>query len=311
MQNFPLVTQTTQVLMPPEVVSAEDVSRLSPRIADRHDFLTSTDGTRLFYRHWPASDWNGRVIVVLHGIGFHSGPYKVIADAVNPHGVDVYGLDARGHGLSNSRRGFVGTPAQVAADVATMIRQVRRQRPGARIFLLGDSMGADFALVHAKNHNGELAGLILLALALNLHIGQYLRLESLQLMPNLLVAHRKPVINLIGERLDESSRDPEFIARRRADPLAYKNVSFGYILDVQRLVWNWRWDIAPRMKMPLLTIMGDKDPVVSHHECLAFHKRAAAADKRLEIFPEVRHTTLWDPATPEILRLVTQWVLEH
>ena len=73
--------------MPPEVSSPEDVSHLSGKIADRHGFVTSADETRLFYRHWPASaPWNGRSVVVLHGIGYHSAPYKVIADALNPHG---------------------------------------------------------------------------------------------------------------------------------------------------------------------------------------------------------------------------------
>src|SRR5580693_1187680 len=126
--------------MPPEVSSAEDVSHLSGDIADRHGFVTSADRTRLFYRHWPASAaWNGRVVVVLHGIGYHSAPYKIIADALNPQGTEVYGLDARGHGLSQGRRGFVGTQAQVGADVEAMIRFVKQQQRAAKIFLLGDS----------------------------------------------------------------------------------------------------------------------------------------------------------------------------
>jgi pimeloyl-ACP methyl ester carboxylesterase len=146
--------------MPPEVTSAEDVPLLSGAIADRHGFVTSADQTRLFYRYWPASTaWNGRVVVVLHGIGYHSAPYKVIADALNPHGTDVYGLDARGHGLSQGRRGFVGTSGEVGADVECMIRFVQQQRLAAKIFLLGDSMGADLALNYAKRNSRELAGL--------------------------------------------------------------------------------------------------------------------------------------------------------
>src|SRR5690348_2302967 len=55
--------------MPPEVTSAEDVSQLSGRLTDSHGFVSSADGTRLFYRHWPAtSPWNDRVVIVLHGI---------------------------------------------------------------------------------------------------------------------------------------------------------------------------------------------------------------------------------------------------
>jgi acylglycerol lipase len=298
--------------MPPEVSSAEDVSVLSGAIADRHGFVSSVDQTRLFYRYWPASAaWNGRVVVVLHGIGYHSAPYKVIADALNPHGTDVYGLDARGHGLSQGRRGFVGTSAEVEADVEGMIRFVQQQRPAAKIFVLGDSMGADLALNYAKRNSRELAGLILLALALNLNLSQFLSLESLSLMPYLVLAHREPVISLVGKRLEESSRDPEFIARRRVDPLAYKNVSFGYLLDVQRIVFGWRWKIAPRVHAPTLLIKGGKDRVVSHRECVAFDRLSASTDKCFKIYPDVPHTTLWDPETPEILNLIGQWVLEH
>ena len=297
--------------MPPEVSSLQAVHQLPEAISDRHVVLTSADGTSLFYRHWPAEDWNGRIAIVLHGIGYHSGPYKVIADALNPAGTDVYGLDARGHGLSHGARGFVGTPAQIQADVSALVQLARRERPGARIFLIGDSMGADMALSYAKHHGADLSGLVLLALALNLHLSQFLGLESARLFPNLLFARRKPVINLVGWRLDVSSRDADFVARRRADPLAYKNVSFGYLLDIQRLVWNWRWAIAPKIKTPLLMIKGGADTVVSHGECLSFHRRSAATDKRLEILPNVPHTTLWDPQSQEILKSVGDWVLDR
>jgi alpha-beta hydrolase superfamily lysophospholipase len=287
--------------------------RLLPgEIADRHGFVTSVDQTRLFYRHWPASTaWNGRVVVVLHGIGYHGAPYKVIAEALNPQGTEVYGLDARGHGLSQGRRGFVGTSAEVGADVECMIRFVQQQRPTAKIFLLGDSMGAGFALNYAKRNSRELAGLILLALALNLDMSQFISLESLSLMPYFALAHREPVISLVGKRLEESTRDPEFIARRRVDPLAYKNVSFGYLLDVQRLVFGWRWKIAPRVHAPTLLIKGAKDRVVSHRECVAFDQLSASRDKSFKIYPDVPHTTLWDPETPEILNHVGTWILER
>jgi acylglycerol lipase len=298
--------------MPPEANAAQDVFHLSSAIADRHGFVTSVDQTSLFYRHWPAStSWNGRVVVVLHGIGYHSAPYKVIADALNPQGTEVYGLDARGHGLSQGRRGYVGTSIEVGADVECMIRFVQQQRPAAKIFLLGDSMGADVALNYAKRNSRELTGLILLALALNLDVSQFVSLESLSLMPYFVLSHREPVISLVGTRLEKSSRDPEFIARRRVDPLAYKNISFGYLLDIHRLVFGWRWKIAPRVHAPTLVIKGGEDQVVSHRECVAFDRLSASTDKCFKVYPDVPHTTLWDPETPEILDQVGKWILER
>jgi acylglycerol lipase len=298
--------------MPPEVSSPEDLRLLTGEVDGDHGFVTSPDQTCLFYRHWPATTaWNGRTVIVLHGIGYHSGPYEVIAEALNPDGTDVYALDARGHGLSQGRRGFLGTPAQVVEDVASIIQLAKQRRPSGKIFLLGDSMGADFALAYAKENSNQLAGLVLMALALNLDMRQFLSFESLSLMPYFALGHREPVINLVGARLEESSRHPEFIANRRVDPLAYKNASFGYLLDVQRLVFGWRWKIAPRVHAPTLLIKGGQDRVVSHSECVAFDKLSASTDKSFKIYPDVPHTTLWDPQTPEILKLVGDWILER
>jgi alpha-beta hydrolase superfamily lysophospholipase len=129
--------------MPPAVNSLSDSQRLSESVADKHGVLASGDKTCLFYRYWPASENSSpeRVVLVLHGIGYQSGPYKVIADALNPQGMHVYALDARAHGLSCGRRGYIGTPLQAADDVSTIVRFAKTEWPNARIYLLGESMG--------------------------------------------------------------------------------------------------------------------------------------------------------------------------
>ncbi len=297
--------------MPPPVISIADAHRLGEPIHDQHGVITSSDGTCLFYRHWPSHGPSNHVVIVLHGIGFESGPYKVVADGLNPRGIDVYGLDARGHGLSCGTRGYTGSATQVADDIAAMVRFSRQQHPGSKIFLLGDSMGCNYALDFAKDHDAQLAGLILLAPAFYVDTAQLINLHSLFLMPYFLIAHRKPVIDLTGHRLEGSSRDPQFIAQRRADPLAYKKVSFGYLLDIQRLIHNWKRKIAPRVQAPILMIQGDKDRVVSKKDCRKFAKISASRDLQFKTYPQVSHTTLWDPETPEILAQVSEWVVRH
>ena len=297
--------------MPPQVRSTDDARRLGEPIADQHGTFTSADGTCLFYRYWPAAGWNGRVVIVLHGIGYHSGPYKVIADALNPRGITVYGLDARGHGLSCGPRGYTGSTAEVAQDVAAMVDFVKQQQPHAKVFLLGDSMGCNYALDYAKDSSAQIAGLILLAPAFWLDASQLFDLDAALLMPYFLLGHRKPVIDLVGKRLDESSRDPKWIAARRSDPLAYKKANFGYLLDIQKLVFGWRRKIAPRVRVPILMMKGGKDRVVSQRDCETFQKLSASTDKRFEVFPDVPHTMLWDPQTPEILGLGGEWILGH
>jgi len=297
--------------MPPQVCSTDDAYRLGEPIADDHGTLTSADGTSLFYRHWPAAEPNGRVVIVLHGIGYHSGPYKVIADTLNTHGISVYGLDARSHGLSCGPRGYTGRVNQIAQDVNAMVDFTRSQQPDAQIFLLGDSMGGNYALNYAKDNGSKLAGLVLLAPAFWLDASQLFDLDAARLMPYFLLGHRKPVIDLVGKRLNESSRDHNWIASRRNDPLAYKKANFGYLLDIQRLVFGWRRTIAPRLEIPILMIKGGQDRVVSHGDCETFARISASSDMQFEVFPDVPHTTLWDPQTPQIMTLTANWLLKR
>jgi alpha-beta hydrolase superfamily lysophospholipase len=299
--------------MPPAVNSVSNAQRLSQSIADNHGVLTSADKTCLFYRYWPA-DKNAspeRVVVVLHGIGYYSGPYKVIADALNPQGIQVYALDARAHGFSCGRRGYLGTPGQAADDVSTIVDFVKHEWPGAKIYLLGESMGGAFALNYVRNNSDQISGLILLAPAIGVNKHQLLKIGNFGLLPYLLFAHRTPAISLVGKRLEESSPDPQFIAERRADPLAYKKVSFGYLWDIKDLVKNWKTEIAPKLNVPTVIVQGGKDVIVSRKDCELLARTKGTSDRQYKVFPETRHTTLWDPDTPAILRFVTQWILEH
>jgi len=296
--------------IPPPIESAAGSLRAAKTVADRHGVIISADQTCLFYRYWPGGPPGNRVVLVLHGIGYHSGPYKVIADALNPHGIDVYGLDARGHGLSCGVRGGLGTPAQTSEDVSAMVRFLKQEHPSAQLYLLGESMGGALALDYMKS-TSAINGLILLAPALNVNPAQVFRLGNLPLLPFFLFARRHPVISLVGKRLEESSRDPKWKAGRRADPLAYKKVSFGYLGDIRALVKNWQTQIAPVIRIPAFIIQGEKDRIVGRKDCKKFKQLLGAQDKTLTTYPDVRHTTLWDPETPAILEAARQWIDAH
>ena len=299
--------------MPLPITSSAEALQRAKNIADQHGVISSADQTCLFYRYWPPTGAasSSRVVIVLHGIGYYSGPYRVIADALNPLGIGVYAMDARGHGLSCGKRSYVGTASQVEEDVSAMVRMVRERQPSAEIILLGESMGGALALNWAKDHDHEIAGLVLLAPALGVSGDQLYRWGNLCLLPYLLFARRYPAIDLAGKRLEESSRLPSFIQSRRSDPLAYQKVSFGYLLDIHHMTSGWRSKIAPRVKTPMLIIQGAEDRIVSKPYVAQFAKLSASPDKSLKIFPEVRHTTLWDPDTPKILKLISEWVLAH
>lgn len=106
-----------------------------------HGYLDGVGGVRLFHRSWEPPSAGGTVLVV-HGLGEHSGRYAALAHALAGEGVAVHALDLRGHGRSRGRRGTVGRFADLVRDVDRLRRRVTSD-PAAPtgVVLLGSSLG--------------------------------------------------------------------------------------------------------------------------------------------------------------------------
>ena len=68
------------------------------------DYLHASDGTRLFYRQWHHPQARGAIVLV-HGLGEHSGRYQALTEIFLQRGLSVRIYDQRGHGRSDGARG--------------------------------------------------------------------------------------------------------------------------------------------------------------------------------------------------------------
>ncbi|MDQ6648191.1 MAG: lysophospholipase, partial [Pseudomonadota bacterium] len=98
------------------------------------------DGQRLFLRDWPMQEARGAVLIV-HGLGEHSGRYERLAQWFNERGYAVRSYDQRGHGKTPGRRGALRHADDLLEDLATVYNGYANSLPSPPI-LLGHSMGA-------------------------------------------------------------------------------------------------------------------------------------------------------------------------
>ncbi|WP_063052387.1 alpha/beta hydrolase [Nocardia arthritidis] len=97
---------------------------------------------RMHYRRWPTEN-PLCTVVLLPGIGQHSGHYHRFARASQPSGAQVWALDTAGHGLSEGDPERPGTLAELVADALRLVELARADRP---LILMGHSLGAVTAL---------------------------------------------------------------------------------------------------------------------------------------------------------------------
>ncbi|WP_280232636.1 alpha/beta hydrolase [Nocardia cyriacigeorgica] len=100
---------------------------------------------RMHYRRWP-DEHRVAVLVLLPGIGQHSGHYHRFARVLRGAGIEMWALDTAGHGLSEGDPEQPGTLRELVDDAAALLELVRAQVPETPLILMGHSLGAVTAL---------------------------------------------------------------------------------------------------------------------------------------------------------------------
>jgi alpha-beta hydrolase superfamily lysophospholipase len=305
----PLPT-TPIALFPPEITSPNDAAPYLERMADNHGYIDSK-GACLFYRFWapPPETASDSVVLLLHGIGGHSGNFRAVAQELNKSGLTVYALDARGHGLSCGRREHIPDIPTENSDIAAMLDYLRQTYPHFKQYLMAESMGGVFALNYASK-NGGVSGLILLSPAVAIHDHQWRQWGTFRFLPDLLFSPDKPSIPLQGRVPQKGEIKNQFNATLPPDPLSYKSVSVNYVLEAHQAASHWQ-DNAPTVIVPTLLVRPSNDPLISPPASKEFFKLIGARDKQARIIENAPHNLLSDQKTPEVLAIVTEWILKH
>ncbi|HVK52420.1 MAG TPA: alpha/beta fold hydrolase, partial [Pseudoxanthomonas sp.] len=102
-------------------------------------FLTEY-GTRLHRRDWRAAQPRARILLV-HGLGEHSGRYARLGEELSAAGFSVCAYDHRGHGQSEGARGVLeGHDTQLAHDLLDVFQAYAAEGDDLP-FVFGHSLG--------------------------------------------------------------------------------------------------------------------------------------------------------------------------
>ncbi len=131
--------------------------------ADGHcatESLLTPDGCTHFLRSWVTG--GSCVLLILHGLGGHSGWYIDMGNALAQHGITVYALDHRGFGRSGGQPGHIDRYHTYIEDIEFLLLEIRKRHPESDLYLLGHSMGGLFAIHTAAEYGKLLSGVVLL-----------------------------------------------------------------------------------------------------------------------------------------------------
>ena len=266
-------------------------------------WLTLPDGQRLFLRDWPLPQARAAVLIV-HGLGEHSGRYQRLAQWFNQRGYAVRGYDQRGHGQTPGQRGALRHRDDLLEDLASVYNDYSNGLPHAPL-LLGHSMGGLVAARAVLDGRITPPALLLSSPALRSWESPWLiRLARVlsRVAPNL------PLRN--GLDASKLSHDPQVAAGYRSDPLRH-----GWITPrlADFIFHDGATCIADAasLALPTLLLVADSDELVDPSGSRAFARKAASSGQLTTRFFSTLYHELFNEAEPgrsQVLMQLADWL---
>ena len=271
--------------------------------------LTSADGTKIFYRYFPAESERARMVIA-HGLGEHSGRYGNVVKRMLPNGISVWVPDHRGHGQSEGKRGHILNFVQYLSDLRSSIELAGEGRPeGMKCFLLGHSMGGLIALYFAQQYPGFVDGVIASSPAL----GMAIEIPGVKKVLGSFMSYIWPGLTM-GNELDAAkvSHDQKVVRAYKTDPLVHDRVSARFFTEFLAAMKTVHTQ-ASRLKDPILLQVAGDDRLVNPRSALQFFEKLDFKDKTLHVY-DGRYHEIYNEAEDlrrQVLEDLEDWLETH
>jgi lysophospholipase len=245
------------------------------------------------------------LVMIVHGLGEHSGRYLHVSASLADRGFVVYAPDLRGHGRSKGLAGNMGRFSNILKDLRMLQIQIQERFPSLPFFLLGHSLGALLCLLYIIRYQEDISGAIISSgfVRLPKRVPSFLvRLISLLavLLPLL------PIYRFFS--LQRLSRDVKVIREAEEDPLYHRGLTRARTArEIFKAVRELQHSL-PLIRIPLLILHGTADQIVKPECSEILYGMVNSSDKTLYLLDNLYHEVLNEPEKEKVLALAGEWL---
>ena len=260
------------------------------------------DGTYL--REWIRDDGIANLIIV-HGVGEHSGRYIHVADYFFDKGFNIFTCDLVGHGKSDGLRTHVKSIKDYHKSVDFMINRVNNSKP---IFIFGHSMGGLIVLNYSVNtKNPRVNGVIIsspyIKEAIAVPAWKYIMGRAMSVVyPKL-----RFETGLKGELV---CRDKKILAEYDADELNCSSVTAGWYMAMVHAREEIR-DNIDKFNYPCCIMQAGNDIVAEPKAVKEYYDALVMKDKSFKLYEGYYHELVNDPERDIVLEDMYKWLMNR
>lgn len=271
----------------------------------RHSAARGT--SRLYQQTWEPDENTRAVVLLVHGLGEHSGRYAHVADHLTRRGFAVYSLDHYGHGKSDGHAGFVESFSVYLDGVDELAKKARAEHPSLPLFLLGHSMGGLIAAAWLLTNQDAVRACVL--------SGPLLKTDqapsALLLALNRLLSALVPTLPMIELDASGISRDPAVVDAYVNDPLVFHGKLTARLIAELSATMDNTLSRASDIHVPVIFMHGEQDLLTSPSGSKEMFAGVSSEDKTLKLYPGLYHEIFNEPEQDAVLADMSAWLEMH
>ena len=248
---------------------------------------------------------SNEVILLIHGLGEHSGRYLNFIQEFNIRNISIFTIDTRGHGRSEGKRGHSPFYGQLMSDIHSFVQHVTDKTPNRNHFLYGHSMGGNLVINYSLQKDEKINGIIATSPSIKLAIKPpRIKLFMAKLFQKLI-----PSLTLNnGLDINGISRNLQVVEDYVNDPLNHDQVSVQLGLDIISS-GIYALENSQDIAVPMLVFHGKKDRLTSYDSSEKLVENSGPNVKFIG-FKDAYHEIHNEPEKEELLRNIFDWLKE-
>jgi alpha-beta hydrolase superfamily lysophospholipase len=265
--------------------------------------MTVEQPSDLGYRQWDAPGAKA-VLLLVHGLGGHTGRWEPLADYFARRGIASYALALRGFGDTPSIKGHVDSINTYLRDIESLAAIIRKDYPQQKVFLLGESLGGLIGFLTAIKKGHLFNGLICLSPA----FADTLNISAKTFWGAIFSSVFEPAKQfVISIPLSRCSRDVGLVKLFEADPREHRFASSRLLIEIL-LAQQRAKMFKDKISIPVLFLLSGHDTIVSTDESRRIFQSMKNQDKTFKVYPEMFHALSIDLGRETVFGDILDWI---
>jgi acylglycerol lipase len=257
------------------------------------------------YRSWIPSIKPKEVMLCVHGLGFSSASYGEFGRVMASRGYAVYALDVRGFGEWMNRREDRVNFEGCLSDIEAALKTLRASYPGAKIDLVGESMGGAIVLA-AASRNPQLVDGIISSVPSS---DRYAKMSSTLIVGAKFLTSKDKPMNIAPEVVERATENKSLQKKMEASPTNRMKLTPKELKQFNDFM-KGNYDAAALIeKTPILMMAGFKDKLVKPEGTVELFNSISTDDKLLMVVGDGEHLLLEEnQLTEQLTDMIITWL---